>query len=443
MLKANRDPLALLQIERSAPFFAEYLGDWAITEQAFEAHYQWALRMNLAEHLASPQAALAEKSATEQLGVTVQDGVAVIPLRGTLMKQVSSMSANTSTVRARRQIRTAAADPTVKAILLHIESPGGTVSGTAELAADIAAAGKRKTVEAFIDDLGASAAYWLASQAQRITANATAMVGSIGTYGVVYDMQAAAAQAGIKVHVIRAGAFKGAGTPGTEITAELLAEIQGRIDALNEFFLAGVAQGRRLPLADVRALADGRVHLAAQAQTLKLIDAVGSFEEVFARLASAKGKRMSQENEGGPAAPAAATLAQLKAACPGASSDFLLKQLEAGATLDQAQRAHAADLAAQRDQLAKEKAELQGKLAEAEAKAAAAKPSASGAPGVDPPQKEGAKAQISHDDAQTRIDELVALEVTSRPGTPRNIAYRNVMRKHPDLRAAICQTAAG
>lgn len=440
-MPSKRDPLELLQIARSAPYLAEYFGAWAITEQAFEAHYQWAQSLNLQQHLAGPQAAAAQESATEQLGVTVQDGVAVIPLRGTLMKQVSSMSSNTSTVRARRQVRTAANDPAVRAILLHIDSPGGTVAGNQDLAEDIAAAAAKKPVESYIEDMGASAAYWLASAASRITANSTALIGSIGTYGVVHDMQAAAAQAGVKVHVIRAGRYKGAGVPGTEITAEHLADLQSWIDGLNEFFLADVAKGRRLPIEQVRTLADGRVHLAAQALNLKLIDAVGSFESVFARLASTKGKRMSQETEGA-SAPVAATLPQLKAACPGAASDFLLQQLEAGATLDQAQRAHAAALAAERDSMAAKNAELQKQLDDANAKAAAAKQAGSAAPGVDPPNQAGGKAKISADDAQAEIEDLIAAQMTSKPGLLRSQAWKHVMQTRDDLRQAILPTSA-
>jgi hypothetical protein len=127
----------------------------------------------------------------------------------------------------------------------------------------------------------------VASQASRIIANETALVGSIGTYGVVQDTSGMAAMEGVRVHVIRAGAFKGAGTPGTEITAEHLTEMQRTVDGLNEYFLAGVAAGRSMLTAvRVRELADGRAWLAAEAKTLGLIDAIGSFDQALSELQS-------------------------------------------------------------------------------------------------------------------------------------------------------------
>ena len=124
----------------------------------------------------------------------------------------------------------------------------------------------------------------MASQSGKIVADRTSLVGSIGTFAVLYDLSKAFETAGVKVHLVRAGSLKGAGTPGTEIDAEVLAEMQRIVSGLNEHFLAAVASGRRLSLDHVRKLADGRVHLAADAQRLGLIDAVGSLGDVLAKL---------------------------------------------------------------------------------------------------------------------------------------------------------------
>src|SRR5581483_9650939 len=111
--------------------------------------------------------------------------------QGMLMKGQSSMG-GTSTVMARRDIRQAVADQDVAGILLAIDSPGGTVAGTDDLAAEVRQARTSKPVWAAIDDLGASAAYWVASQTQRVTVNSpTALVGSIGTLQVIRDLSAA------------------------------------------------------------------------------------------------------------------------------------------------------------------------------------------------------------------------------------------------------------
>jgi protease-4 len=288
----------------------------------------------------------------------------MISLTGKLMKQQASMGGGTSTVQARRDIRAAASDPDIGAILLRIDSPGGTAAGTKELADEIAAAKAKKPVWAYVEDMAASAAYWAASQASRIIANETALIGSIGTYGVVQDTSGMAAMEGVKVHVIRAGAFKGAGTPGTEITAEHLTEMQRTVDGLNEYFLAGVTAGRSmLTAARVRELADGRAYLAAEAKTLGLIDAIGSFDQALSELQSqVKPRREPMQTslvetavdaalaiEVPPAAPqpqlakppvaGPASYQELVAGCVGADPAFLCSQLAAGATLAQAQTA--------------------------------------------------------------------------------------------------------
>src|SRR5690606_31819803 len=129
---------------------------------------------------------------------------------GAMTKQGSSFG-GASTVRTRRAIRSAAADKSVSAIMLLIDSPGGSVSGTSDLADDVANAKKKKPVYAYIEDTCCSAAYWVASQCSAIYANPTAIVGSIGTYMVVADYSRMAENAGVKVHCISTGKYKGAG----------------------------------------------------------------------------------------------------------------------------------------------------------------------------------------------------------------------------------------
>ena len=136
----------------------------------------------------------------------------------------------------------------------------------------------------FIEDLGASAAYKAASQAGRLSANEPAFIGSIGVYQVVEDTSEMAEKMGVKVHVISTGEFKGAGVPGAPVTDAVLQDVQNEVDALNELFMKAVAKGRHMDIRTVRKLADGRVHIAAKAQSLGLIDAVESFDDALAGL---------------------------------------------------------------------------------------------------------------------------------------------------------------
>lgn len=210
--------------------------------------------------------------------------LAVIALEGELVKGDSSFG-GTSTIRARQAVRAAAADSSVKGIMLHIDSPGGTVAGAYELADDIAEARGSKPVYAHIADLGASAAYLMASQADRITANRTALVGSLGTFATLVDESGALDRMGIKVHVVSSGGAKGEGYDG-KVTEGMLSDAQQRIDDLNQHFIAAVRDGRGFGEEEAAALFDGRVHVAQKAKGLGLIDEVSSFDEAMTQLST-------------------------------------------------------------------------------------------------------------------------------------------------------------
>lgn len=354
------------------PYLAHWFDLWLMHEPAFFGLAQMVEQMNISVHLDAVEQARAAGDGLGSAPVEIRDGVAIVPIMGTLMKHASSMGDATSTVVARKQIRDAANSDKVKSILLQIESPGGTVSGTMELGQEIAAAKALKPVWAYCEDLCASAAYWVASQADKILATEISLVGSIGTYGVVQDYSAAAAMKGIKVHVIRAGEHKGAATPGTEVTSGQLAEFQRRIDETNAFFLRAVSNGRNMPLDQVTALADGRVHRAGEAIKLKLIDGLASFDQAFSNLASQPSRssiRMSdtQTTPAAPAAPQPATYAELKAALQGADNDFVCKMLEEQKTLPLAQAAWMGEMSnrlkASNEELAKAKQQPQPKAA--------------------------------------------------------------------------------
>jgi len=213
------------------------------------------------------------------------DGVAVVPIMGPMMKG-SSKYPHANTIDARRAVRAAVRDEAVGAILLHIDSPGGggMVAGTAELADDVRRAGEQKPVVAYGEDLLASAAYWVASQARSISANKTAEVGSIGTVAVVEDTSGAAAMEGVTVHVVSTGAYKGAFSDGAPVTAQHLEYLAERVAELNGHFLGAVTAGRGLSGTALEAVSDGRVWGANTAKELGLVDAVEPLDAVIGRL---------------------------------------------------------------------------------------------------------------------------------------------------------------
>jgi len=263
--------------------FATHMGLWMVEPHEFgrivEAVKAGAFPM---------KAAFPEESNGEFQPGPDENGLALVPLFGPMTKGASKYE-GASTVMTRLAVKDAARNPDVRAIMLHVDSPGGMVAGTAELADEVSAASRIKPVHAHIDDMAASAAYWVASQATKVTANRLAQVGSIGTVAVVEDTSGAAELAGVKVHVISTGKHKGGFVDGAPVTKDQLADLQERVDGMNEHFLAAVSAGRGMSMGEVRKLADGRVHLAEQALALGLIDEISSLEDAYLELARVSG----------------------------------------------------------------------------------------------------------------------------------------------------------
>lgn len=288
------DDLRALFAASSLPAFRrldEYAGPWAIEWTAFNAFLDMANRIDLARHMAEAADAPPEpKSAVEYVSAGANKTVAVVPLVGMLMKQRSSLG-GTSTVQVRRELRAAAADPNVSAVLLAVESPGGTVSGTDDLAAEVRSIRRagRKPVWAHVDDLCASAAYWVASQAEQVWANGpTAMVGSIGTIMTLYDASERLERDGTRAMVFATGSLKGAGVFGSRVTDEQQAYFQGLVNASQAEFDRWVKDGRRLSDEQLARVRTGAVYSARDAKAHRLIDGVRSFEETVKALSRAE-----------------------------------------------------------------------------------------------------------------------------------------------------------
>ena len=228
-------------------------------------------------------------TAAERSGSPTRDGkTALVTIAGPIAKDPwIERWGGTSSVRAQMGIRAAVQDEEVDSIYMLIDSPGGEVAGTEELGNEVAAAANVKPVHAHIDDLGASAAYWVASQASVVTANATGEVGSIGTVAVVADFSEPFAKLGIEVHVVSSGEKKGAFAVGAKITEDQIADLQKRVDALAEQFKDAVARGRKMSPEAVEAVGDGRVLGAPEAVEAGLIDAITTRDAAFAALRGA------------------------------------------------------------------------------------------------------------------------------------------------------------
>jgi signal peptide peptidase SppA len=219
------------------------------------------------------------------------NGTAIVSIVGVMQKARDvwmEVFGGASTEEARDAVRTAAADPDVDALFLRIDSPGGDVAGTQELADAVYEARQAKPVAAHIEDLGASAALWVASQADMVTANESARVGSVGVVTVLADVEKALEADGITVHVVSSGEFKGLlHEPG--VSEKALDYVQGQVDDLAGVFQAAIARGRGMGEKALAAVSDGRVYMAPRAQELGLIDAVMGRDEAFAVLETRSG----------------------------------------------------------------------------------------------------------------------------------------------------------
>jgi len=264
------------------------VGAWAIEPMHFRRMYEMAMRVDLAE-LARARAEGGgeyEADAGEPLYTMLDGGVALITISGPLTKYVTSFDAmfgGTSTVLARRAVRQARDDDNVKAMLLHVESPGGTVEGTFDLADEIYAFRTVKPVVAWCPDICCSGGYLLACQADSVFLNATGVMGNIGAYCVLQDTTGLQEKEGYKLTLVATAPFKGLGADG-KVTDVLIEEERRQLMTFHELFVAAVVRGRGMDPGVAAALADGRAHIGRQAVDLDLADGVGTVETALARL---------------------------------------------------------------------------------------------------------------------------------------------------------------
>ena len=243
---------------------------WAMEERAYDIFEKRCMSVQVGELLAKIEVA-------HPLPLSISGGVATIPISGVLLKTVPGWVRYfeieaTGYDEIRQMVALAVSDPRVERIELRIDSPGGQVAGGMEAADAIRAAAQAKPVTAVVEDLVASAAYWLATSARSISAGRNAEVGSIGVYMVYRDWSKMFEDAGVRTIVIRSGEHKGMGVPGAPISENQIAAEQEVVDQIAEHFIQQVSTGRRMTAEQVRPLATGRVWLAPAALALGLID---------------------------------------------------------------------------------------------------------------------------------------------------------------------------
>lgn len=218
--------------------------------------------------------------------MSMRDRISVIRLSGMIVdKDQSSLLAQIgSCTSAKKALRKALKDDHVKAVLLRINSPGGTVATSQELQEAVLAVREAgKPVVASMGDVAASGGYYVASAADKIIAEPGTITGSIGVIINLVNLQGIEEKLGIKPAVVKSGQFKDVGSPNRPITAEEENLLKSIIMDSYDQFINAVATGRKMPLETVRKLADGRVYSGRQALKVGLIDELGGYEAALKR----------------------------------------------------------------------------------------------------------------------------------------------------------------
>jgi signal peptide peptidase SppA len=218
--------------------------------------------------------------------------VAVVPVYGVIsqrMNMMSQMSGGTSTEKLAADIRGLVADPGVKAIVLNVDSPGGSVFGVPELAAEIRKARESKHIVAVANSMAASAAYWIAAQADEIVVTPSGQVGSIGVFTEHVDVSGAMEREGVKSTLISAGKYKTEANPYEPLNDEARAALQAMVDDYYVAFIGDVAAGRKTSRAAVRSgYGQGRMVNAQAAVAAGMADRVATLDQVIAKLGGSK-----------------------------------------------------------------------------------------------------------------------------------------------------------
>jgi protease-4 len=227
---------------------------------------------------------LTGNKSSAKLSVVGQSKVALVKLEGVLLSSEHIVE----------ELNGYADDSSIKAIVIRIDSPGGGVVPSQEIYNAVKHARQEgKKVVASMGSVAASGGYYVAAAADLIVANPGTMTGSIGVKMEFANIEKLLEKIGVKGMVVKSGEYKDVGSPFREMTDKERLLLQGVIDDVQTQFVLAVAEGRKLPEAEVRAIADGRIFIGQQALALKLVDQLGDLEhsiQAAAGLAGIKGK---------------------------------------------------------------------------------------------------------------------------------------------------------
>jgi protease-4 len=231
---------------------------------------------------------------SKNLGLASKNEIAVIYIEGSMVADRSyekeDVSYSSDVVKC---LRKATEDPDVKAIVLRINSPGGTPVAAEEIISQMEKTKKKKPVIVSMGDIATSAAYYVASASNHIVANPDTFTGSIGVIWVFKNRTKYYDEEGINFYIAKSGNYKDIGSDWRGLSENEKEYVQNIINESYERFTGSVAAGRGLPLEDVKSIADGRLYTGTKAKDIGLVDSIGGLYDAIAiaqKMANIKGK---------------------------------------------------------------------------------------------------------------------------------------------------------
>ena len=208
--------------------------------------------------------------------------IGVIPIDGSISDSLAITS----------QLVTFKKDKGIKAIILRINSPGGSVGPTQEIYREVRKTIRSKKVVVSMGEVAASGGYYIAAAANKIVANPGTITGSIGVIMHFVQFRELLNKIGVNLEILKSGEFKDVGSPHRKLTERDKELINALIGDIQKQFEEGVASGRNMTVEEVQKIADGRVFSGAQAKELGLVDVLGNFQdavEIAKKMAGIKG----------------------------------------------------------------------------------------------------------------------------------------------------------
>jgi len=208
---------------------------------------------------------------TGEARLTSKAGVGLIEVKGMILDSKETI----------RQLRYFLKQDSIKAVVLRVDSPGGIVAPSQEIYAEVKKFAAKKKIIVSMGSLAASGGYYISAPATMIYANPGTITASIGVILKLSNIESLMDKIGIKSHTLKTGKYKDSGSPLRQFSAEDRAMLQSVIDNTHQQFVRAVAEGRKLPIEDVRKIADGRILSGEQAMAHKLVDRLGTLQDAI------------------------------------------------------------------------------------------------------------------------------------------------------------------